>query len=183
MNNEKELSLSRRGSIDKARTSINIRLGTKHRLVELAKKGESYDDVLSRLIHSFETSKRKIDEYQTFLSDRDMDYENRNIIEIAYVERGVGGIQLSNGAVIQFSYNKPSEYNERYTMDIEIEGILAKKQLKRDTEKILEDPVQYTNLYLWIIGRIINRHFDSAFEIPANKKIIDPRLLFDLALS
>ena len=174
MNNGKEISLSKRGTINKVKTSINIRLGTKHRLLELAKKGESYDDVISRLIHTFESSKKQIENYQAILINQNIDYENRNIIEATYVERGVDGIQLSNGAIIQFSYSKPSEFNERYTMDVEIDEVIGKKKIKTETQTILEDPVQYTNIRLWIVGRIINRHFDPAFEIPANKMIIDP---------
>ena len=39
---------------------------------------------------------------------------------------------------------------------------------------MLKDPHQNVLIRLWMIGQVIDRHFDSAYEIPMNKMLMDP---------
>ena len=38
---------------------------------------------------------------------------------------------------------------------------------------MMEDPHGKVMMHLWMVGKVINRHFDSAFELPSRKLIID----------
>jgi hypothetical protein len=170
-----ELTIVKKGAIDRIKTTITVKLGTKHRLLDLARKGESYDDVISRLIISYERQENDIEYYRNLLTHYDKDFEKRNIIEARKIERGINAITLSNGAVVQFSYNKPQiPIDEFYQMDIQFEKVIAKKKEKKIVDKLLKDPRQKVLLELWMVARVINQHFDTAFEISSNKMIIDP---------
>lgn len=170
-----EVTLVKKGAIDRIKTTITVKLGTKHRLQELAKKGESYDDVISRLIISSERHKDEIEYYRNLLTHYDKDFEKVNIIEARRLERGIDAITLSNEAVIQFSYNKPQiPLDEFYQMDIQFDKVISNKKGKKQIEELLKDPYQKVMINLWMVARVINQHFDSAFEIPSNKMIIDP---------
>ena len=91
------------------------------------------------------------------------------------MERGIDAITLSNGAVIQFIYNKPgTPIDQFYQMDIQFDKVISKKKEKKMVDNLMKDPRERVLLDLWMVARVINRHFDSAFEIPSNKMIIDP---------
>ncbi len=167
------ISLVKKGSIDRVTTTLAVKLGTKHRLQDIAKKGESYDDVISGLIMSNAKQASEISRYQALLQEHDV--KEPNILEVSQIEKGVGGITLSNGAVIQFSYNLPSlPITDSYEMDIEITKFIATKAQEKEVEAMLEDSDQNLMLHLWMVGRIITMHFDPAFELPSRKRIIDP---------
>jgi hypothetical protein len=175
MQNIEELTIVKRGSIDRIKTTITVKLGTKHRLQELAKKGESFDDVISGLIISSERQANEIEHYRNLLIHYDKDFEKRNIIEASNIERGIDSITLSNGALVQFSYNKPGiPINKFYQMDIQFDKVISTKKEKKNVDRLLKDPYKRILLDLWMVARVINRHFDSAFEISSNKMIIDP---------
>lgn len=168
-----EITLVKKGSLNKIKTTITVKMGTKHRLLELARKGESYDDVISRLIHSYDKYENEMIYYRNLLSHYNI--EERNIIEVSKLDRGIDAITLSNGAVIQFSYNKPiSLPNDLYQMDIQIDKVISGKKIKKMVEEMMKDPYQKIMVHLWMVGRVINRHFDIAFELPSRKMIIDP---------
>ena len=175
MQNICRLTFIKKGNVDRIKTTITVKLGTKHRLQELARKGESYDDIISRLINSCERLEDEKTEYRNLLAHYDKDFDKRNIIETRKLERGIDSIPLSYGAVVQFSYNKPaSPVDEFYQMDIHFDKVISGKKKKKEVEELLDDPRQRVVMNLWMVARVINRHFDSAYEIPSNKMIIDP---------
>ena len=166
-----DIALIKRGSINKSKTTITVRLGTKHQLQEIANKNESYDDVISRLISSNKRLENELENCKSILKSNKMD--NYNIIESFELKRGVDSIKLSNGDQIRFTYNKPAgwPYDESYQMDIDIEKVFSDR--KSALSKLKKDPEQWILIHFWMVGRIINKHFDSAFEIPLNKNLID----------
>ena len=92
------IKLKEKGTIDKITTSIGLKMGTKHRLSELAKKGESYDDVIVRLIGKTERLHRENETLRERLQS--LDASDVNVIELAELERGVDSITLSDGTII-----------------------------------------------------------------------------------
>ena len=166
-----DIALIKRGNINKSKTTITVRLGTKHQLQEIANKNESYDDVISRLISSNKRLENELENCKSILKSNKMD--NYNIIESFELKRGVDSIKLSNGDQIRFTYNKPAgwPYDESYQMDIDIEKVFSDR--KSALSKLKKDPEQWILIHFWMVGRIINKHFDSAFEIPLNKNLID----------
>lgn len=169
--NMNNVTLIKKGSINKSKTTITVRLGTKHQLQEVANKNESFDDVISRLISSNKRLEKELENCISILKSNNLD--NYNIIESYESERGIDSIKLSNGDQIRFTYNKPAgwPYDESYQMDIDIEKVFSDR--KNALNQLKKDPEQWILIYLWMVGRIINKHFDSAFEIPLNKNIID----------
>ncbi len=168
-----DVKLLKRGNINKSRTTISVRLGTKHKLLEVADKGESFDDIISRLISTNEKLENDLMNCKNILDAHKI--SETNIIESYKLERSIDSIIISGGDQIRFSYNKPIgwPYNESYQMDIIIEKVIG--QSNRDIlNKIKNDPEQRILVHLWMVGRIINKHFDSAYEIPLNKMLIDP---------
>lgn len=175
MQDIEEVTLVKKGAIDRIKTTITVKLGTRHRLQELARKSESYDDVISRLIVSHERHEDEIRYYRNLLAHYDKDFDKRNIIETRRLDRGIDAITLSNGAVVQFSYNKPeSPVDEFYQMDIQFDKVISKKKGKMLVRELMKDPRQRTMINLWMVARVINRHFDSAYEVPSNRMVIDP---------
>lgn len=166
-----DVTLVKKGRISKSKTTITVRLGTKYRLQEVAHKGESFDDIISRLISTNERLENELADCKSILRSHDLD--SFNIIETYAVERGIDSIKLSNGDQIRFTYNKPVgwPYDESYLMEINIEKVFSDR--KNTLAKIKKDPEQFILIHLWIVGRIINKHFDNAYEIPMNKNIID----------
>ena len=171
--NMTDVKLIKRGSISKSKTTITVRLGTKYNLQEIANKGESFDDVISRLISTKEKLENDLTNCKSILDSHNL--KEYNIIESYEIERGIDSIKLSNGNQVRFTYNKPVgwPYDESYQMDITIEKIFSKDK-RNALKEIKKDPEQKISIHLWMVGRIINKHFDSAYEIPLNKRIIDP---------
>lgn len=168
-----DIELKKRGSISKSKTTITVKLGTKHKLQEIAHKGESFDDVISRLISTTEKLENDLANCKNILDSHNLsDY---NIIETYNLERGIDSITISSGEQIRFTYNKPigQPYDESYQMDIAIEKVLGANNPNYLYE-IKNNPEQRILVHLWMVARIINKHFDSAYEIPLNKMIIDP---------
>ena len=56
-------------SIEKINTTITIKKGTKYQLDDIAKKGESYDDVIAKLLHESEILKAKNKSYEKRLKE------------------------------------------------------------------------------------------------------------------
>lgn len=166
-----DVTLIKKGNINKSKTTITVRLGTKHQLQEVANKNESFDDVISRLISSNRRLEKELENCRSILKSNNLD--NYNIIESFESERGIDSIKLSNGDQIRFTYNKPAgwPYDESYQMDIDIEKVFSDR--KNALNQLKKDPEQWILIHFWMVGRIINRHFDNAFEIPMNKNLID----------
>ena len=156
--------------IDKIKTTISIRLGTKHRLLEIARKGESYDDVISRIVHANENLRLIVE------NDREMmkrsNFDNPNVMDIYQYDIGIGAIKLSDNSVIRFTYNKPlkNHYYEHYSMDVEITEVFHNNEFHNNKDIIFEDP----DIYFYILEKIINLHFDPSFQVNENKQLIDP---------
>jgi len=156
--------------IDKIKTTISIKLGTKHRLLEIAKKGESFDDVISRIIHTSHNLRRIVDIDREIMERNN--YKKPNVMELYEYDRGIDAIKLSDDRVIRFIYNKPlkNHNNEHYSMDVEIDEVFNNNEYHYDKEMIFDDP----DIYFYIVEKIINIHFDPSFQINENKLLIDP---------
>lgn len=48
----------------KANTTISVKLSTRHKLIQLGSKGESYDDIVATLIKTNEILNAKVREYE-----------------------------------------------------------------------------------------------------------------------
>ena len=167
------IELTEKATIGKITTSIGLKLATKHRLSDLARKGESYDDVIVRLIGKVERLEGENETLRKRLES--MGAEETNLIEISQMERGLDNINLSDGTMISFGYNKPLAAfpNNTYIMDIEIDRIVryGKNLLSED---VFITPSDEAMARFWMITRVINLHMDPAFRIPAKTMVIDP---------
>lgn len=167
------LVVNQSASIDKITTSVQIRMGTKHRLLDISRKGESYDDVISRLINTILKQEREIERLRKTLEELDALTMNR--MEVFKIERGIGAVSLADGSQLVFSYNKPpeNEFLDSYVLDIIIDKV-TKGRKELEIDDVVETEYDAAMLQLGIIARIINIHFDPAFILPSRAMIIDP---------
>jgi len=168
-----EIELQKRKKISRANTTIAVKMATKYKLLDMSRDGESYNDVISRLISTNEMLEKYRDYSNKLLEEHDIKAEN--IIEIFEMERGIDSIVLKSGDQIRFTYNKPVEwpFNESYRMDIQIEKIISSKRQYLD-DQMKNDPKLKLLVHLWMVAKIIGKHFDSAYSLPSNKSPIDP---------
>jgi hypothetical protein len=155
------------------KTSLTLKLGTKDRLQNLAHKGESFDDVINRLIRTNEIMEERIKEYEALLEKENLLRTNR--LEISRSERGIGSVRLSDGSVVQFSYNKPTNVlDDEYSMDISIDEMIGNKGPQFSVEDLKKDVKKHSQIYFRCVEQVIVRQFDRSFAIPLNKNVIDP---------
>ncbi len=160
----------KRRDINKVKTSLTVKLGTRNRLMDIARKGESFDDVINRLISTNEINYRRVAEFESILKENDLIADNR--IEITEISRGIGSISLGQNEAIRFSYNKPDEIvDNNYQMDVIIEDLIPRRDM---LDEYLSDIQRKKEVYFTILERIINLHFDRSFSLPMNKNLLDP---------
>jgi len=169
----KHIKLRKNETIENIGTSIGVKLGTKHRLQKMAKKGESYDGAIVRLMQTTERLALENERMSSRLAE--LGEKGTNILDISKVERGVDSIELDDGTHIVFTYNLPREKgsDELYEMDIRIKDT-TRKGKNIDPGTLMIDPYQKAMINLWMIARVITVHFDPVFQVPSNTMIIDP---------
>ena len=161
------------GDINKVKTTITLKLGTKNKLLNIANKGESFDDVINRIIRTNEMLENKNDKYQQIIGENNI--TNINRIESYHYNKGISSIKLTDDSVIRFSYNKPIDlFEEDYTMDIHVDEIFSNNKYQLNMNDITKDKQLYVNIYFRIIEKIINLHFDSSFSLSRRKRKMDP---------
>jgi len=159
---------AREGGLDRVKTTVTLSLGTKNRLKDLGKKGESFDDIVSRLINTMEH-----DGYYREMWMEQARKDGRNLIIIDEYERGTDIIELPDGTVVRFTYNIPHEgLDEFYEMMIQEEMTIPPEEDDGDGQTSSIDPI---NTHLRMVARIIRNHFDTNFHLPMNRNIIDTR--------
>lgn len=84
-------------------------------------------------------------------------------------------INLSDGTIISFRYNKPpvSRPTNSYVMDIEIDNMVRDGKNLSPGE-VFASPSDEAMARFWMIARVINLHLDPAFHVPAKTMVIDP---------
>lgn len=159
----------REKDINKIKTSITLKMGTKNRLVEMSGKGESFDDVINRLIRTNENYEVKIGQLEELIKKNNL--EPKIKLEISEYSRGINSIRIGENEALKFSYNKPDEnIDTNYRMDIIIEELMP------DNTKIddLLSSMKYRlEIYFRIIEKVINLHFDRSFSLPMNKNLLN----------
>jgi len=167
-----DINIINNKSVSKVMTTVTVRNGTRHDLMSLAKKGESFDDVISRLVHTL----RRLESENEALKARlkSLNALDVNRIELGNIERTSDVLRFSDGMNIVFDYNLPIiPTEEGYVMDIEVENVLSgNKKLKFDT--VAGNGKKKAMLKLQMVAKVINRHFDPAFEMPSRNLVIDP---------
>ena len=171
---DKTVQVYRPRDFNRVKTSITVRLGTKNRLSDIAKKGESFDDVINRLISSGDSLKEKLREYENILDGEHLLRTNK--LESVTWEMGLDSIRLSDGSIIKFTYNKPGveKWDEGYSMDIHLDKVLSGKESHFTIEDVNRDADLLIDVYFRGIEKVVNIHFDPSFAIPKNKNILDP---------
>jgi len=173
MKKKKDVHVSKPGDVNKIKTTLTLKLGTKHKLSDIANKGESFDDVINRLIRSNEILEQRINEYKNALGKKGLMKLNK--LESNILNRGINSVRLSDNSVIRFSYNKPNDIiDDEYSMDIQLDEVFSNNKYQLTLEDILENKQLRSEIYFRIIEKIINIHFDSSYSIPKNKNIVDP---------
>lgn len=173
MKKKKDIHVYKPGDVNKIKTTLTLKLGTKHKLSNIANKNESFDDVINRLIRSNEILEQKINEYKSIIGKKDLEKLNR--LESTIINRGINSIKLSDNSVIRFTYNKPNNVLDKdYSMDVQIDEIFSDNKYLITLKDIFENKRLKSEVYFRIIEKIINIHFDSSYSIPKKKNIVDP---------
>lgn len=155
--------------INKIKTTVTLKLGTKNRLLDIAKKGESFDDVINRLIGSNEMNERIIVEYELIMNENSLAIGNK--ISVDPINRGVNSIRYGEGIIVKFSYNKPGDIIDNdYCLEAVIEDVYSNDMKMEELLSVKEDRIM---IYFRMIEKIINIHFDPSYSIPGNKNLLD----------
>lgn len=155
--------------INKIKTTVTLKLGTKNRLLDIAKKGESFDDVINRLIGSNEMNESIIAEYELIMNENSLAIGNK--ISVDPINRGVNSIRYGEGIIVKFSYNKPGDIIDNdYCLEAVIEDVYSNDM---NMEELLSDKEDRIMIYFRMIEKIINIHFDPSYSIPGNKNLLD----------
>ncbi|MGM5484460.1 MAG: DUF7557 family protein [Nanobdellota archaeon] len=106
---------------DKWSSTIRLSLNMKNRLKQMTRRGESYEDVIERLIRNEEKKERQLKRLKELVK------QNEDLIkystEIKKRERKI--FTTNSGVKIRFSYNKPDTLDED-SYDIRFEGFYYK---------------------------------------------------------
>jgi len=162
--------MSAQGSseINKIKTTLTVKMGTKNRLSNMANKNESFDDVINRLIRTVQVYEQMIEEYRSVLKQHNLDHSNK--LEYSKMNRGYNSVKCEN-EIIKFSYNKPSGIlDSEYSMEIVIDESFMNKGA---VENLLRNQNMKIQMYFLIIEKIINIHFDNSYSLPQNKNLLN----------
>lgn len=159
------------GSIEKIDTTITVKMGTKHRLADLASKGESYDDVIARLLMEVDRLGAENEQYRSRLDE--LDALDINVVELSKEKRREDALQLNDELTVVFSYiSPPRPVGDEYRMDIQVPRYIRKGKTLKELDT---DPASAAQIALALITKIINIHFDPAFTLSRKANIFDPR--------
>ena len=168
------IEIKPRGSMDKIDTTVTIKMGTKHRLADLASKGESYDDVIARILHENERLKAENKAFAERLEQLNALRINR--IDLLKEERIQDAVIINDELTITFGYVKPTiPVDDEYRMEITVNSYIMNGKKVQDPDIIGLKPEDIALIALMIITKVINNHFDSAFTLSRKANIIDTR--------
>ena len=161
--------------VDKVRTTIGVKLATKHLILNRSLPGENLEDTILRLIHERDGIEEEFSVLKKTLEKRGI--KEPNLLITAELSRGNEGIELDDGTLINFTYNIPIGVSPnliRYQMDIVVEDVI--KQGKKYTfDELPLSEKDRILLYFSIVEKVINLHFDSGFKLSEKKFLIDQR--------
>ncbi len=161
--------------VDKVRTSIGLRMATKYLILDHSMPGESLEDTIVRLIHSYDRLKQENEELLELIERNGI--TQKNLLSIDKVERILDSIEINLDLVIHYSYNMPPKEIKKlddYQMDIQLEKVFTNgknysfKELDLSEEEMID-------IHFRIVEKIINEHFDKAYKIPDNLNLFDYR--------
>ncbi len=167
----KEMKFPRKYMIEKRKTTITVRLGTKYRLDGYKEKSESYDDTITRLLSELEKLRKEKEEQQTFIRDNIGELPNR--IEFLELKRSRGALNLTD-MTVYYTYNRPPDIPppDGYVMSIEVEEIRPEETPEKPSTGEIH-PMEAMEIYLLIVSAIIGRHFDKTYYPPSRFNSID----------
>lgn len=154
-------------------TTITLKLGIKHRLDDLGRKNDTYEDIIIRLINDNARLKRENDHLSSLLEK--ISVKNINLFEKYTLHRQFNSLGLSNDIYIKFSYDLPDvNLYGNHSFNLRIEEIIWKNSILQGIEELTDDMRSITKIHLWLISKIIIDEYDPWFDIPKKKNIIDP---------
>jgi len=154
-------------------TTITLKLGVKHRLDDLGKKTDTYENIITRMINENESLKKENDHLMSLVEKSNVN--SRNIIEKHTSHRQYNSLPFTESIHIKFSYDLPdiNKY-ENHSFNLRIEEIIWRNSIYNDIEGITKDRKLITKVNLWLISKLLIDEYDPFLEIPKKKNIIDP---------
>ncbi len=154
-------------------TTITLKLGIKHKLDDLGRKNDTYENIIIRMFNENVRLKKENDHLSSILEM--VDTKDRNIIEKIELHRQLNSLSFSNDIHIKFSYDLPNvDRYGNHSFNLRIEEIIRKNSILQGMEELTDDMRSITKIHLWLISKIIIDEYDPFLDIPKKKNIIDP---------
>jgi hypothetical protein len=181
---------------DRIRTTITVWLGTKHMLQDRAKKGESYDRLIHRLVGRLDRLEienaylegrlRELGEAKSNLAQSIPVERTRGMIEVLRIShegKGRGRTEATERLRIMYGYNRPRDPPppEGYTMDIEPTSVF-RDDGEASFEDVFPDGKDWAVCRLLMVADVIRLRFNPTYIAPdvSAINIVDARYWRDV---